>query len=160
MFGGTRDTELIVKVPGCVMLPDGRVAKRLGQRHLALDRGERAFDLGRHDQPATAGQFAGHRTLVLRGNLDLDLHHRLEQHRLGLEEGLAEAVAGANLEGHVRAVDFVIRAVFEDRLDADDREFGDRSLEHRFAKTLLDRGNVFLRDASADHGLLELEDVG
>ena len=80
--------------------------------------------LGRDDQAAAAGQFAGHRTLILGRHFDFDLHDRLEQHRLGLQERFAEAAAGTDLEGHVRAVDIVVRAVFEDRLDADDREFG------------------------------------
>ena len=51
----------------------------------------------------------------LLGHFDFDLHDRLQQHRLGLQERLAEAVLGADLERHVRAVDFVIRAVFEHR---------------------------------------------
>ena len=44
---------------------------------------------------------AGDRPLELGRDLDLDLHDRLEQDRVGLAERLAEAVAGADLEGHV-----------------------------------------------------------
>src|SRR6266567_1917196 len=45
------------------------------------------------------------------GSDDLDLHHRLEEHGLGLGGRLLERHRPGDLEGHLRGVDLVVRAV-------------------------------------------------
>ena len=56
------------------------------------------------------------------GHRDLDRHHRLEHHRVGLGVGLAERERAGDLERHLGRVDVVVRAVDEPDPDADHRE--------------------------------------
>src|SRR5262249_11906516 len=69
-----------------------RVAEHLGERDLGDDYRVARPRLGAEDDAPLRGQGAGDRPLELGRDLDLDLHDRLEQDRLGLLEGLAEAV--------------------------------------------------------------------
>ncbi len=76
---------------------------------------------------------------------------------LVLDEVLPHRGLGAGLERHVRAVDFVVGAVFDDHVHADDRVAGDGALVDRVAEALFDGGNVFAGDAAADDVFLEEE---
>ena len=107
--------------------------------------------------PRRRRQIAHHRALELAGALDLDLHHRLQQHRLRLGERLAHRRLGADLERHVGAVDLVVRAVFEIDRQADDRIPGDRALGQHRAEALLDGRDELLGNPPADDVLLEQE---
>ena len=89
--------------------------------------------------------------------LDLDLHHRLQQHGPRGGEVLPHAGPGTDLEGHFRTVDVVIRTVLDDHLQADDRIAGHRPLVDHLPETLLDGRNEVLGDPPADDLVLELE---
>ena len=65
---------------------------------------------------------AHHVAHVVLGRHDLDLHDRLEQHRIGLVEAFLEAHRAGDLERHFVRVDFVVRAVDQLDLDVDDRD--------------------------------------
>ena len=148
MFGGTRRYLANSMREGALPLRHapqvGRVAERLGQRHFALDRGDGAVHLGRHDQAAAAGQVAHHRALELGRALrsrSSSPAPAAPASSSGTSRGWQSA--GADLERHVRAVDLVVRAVLEDRPSArrpDSSAIGPLWID--IAEALLDRRDV------------------
>src|SRR5262245_49923601 len=134
-----------------------RVAEQLPQRHGRPDDLRAAARLHRGDPAATAVQVSHDRAHVLLGRHDLDVHHRLEHHGLGLAAGLLEAHRGGDLERHLGRVDLVIRAVGQPRLDVHHRVAGQHAGIERFADAFLDRRDVLPRDRAADDLVLELE---
>jgi hypothetical protein len=68
------------------------------------------------------------RALELGRPLDRELHDRLEDDRPRLGVDLAEGAARRRLEGVVRGVDVVRRAVVDDDAQADHREADERPL--------------------------------
>ena len=90
------------------------------------------------------------------GRHDLDLHQRLEEHGLRLGRGVLESQRAGDLEGHLRRVDLVERAVVQAHPDADHREAGENPPGERFADSLVDRLDVLARDGAADDVVGEL----
>src|SRR5262245_51455708 len=86
----------------------GGVAEHLTKRHEGPDHLGAGPRFHRDDLAPAAVEVADHRALVLDGADHLDVHHRLEQHRLGLPAPLLEAHGGGDLEGHLVAVDLVV----------------------------------------------------
>jgi hypothetical protein len=88
-------------------------AEHLGERHLGLDAAEAVALGGAHDDAAALHERADDAALKLARALDAHLHDRLEDLRAGLGVGLAPGAAGGLLEGDVRRVDGVERAVVD-----------------------------------------------
>src|SRR5437588_3890878 len=133
------------------------VSEHLPQRHRRADDLRAAARLHRDDPTTAAVQVSDDGAHVFLGRHDLDVHHRLEQRRLGPAAGFLEAHRGGDLEGHLGRVHVVIRAVGQPHLDVDDRVAGQHAGIERLADPLLDRRNVFARDRAADDLVLELE---
>ena len=94
------------------------------------------------------------------GHFDLDLHHRLQQHRLGLQERLAEAVRGRRSGTPCRSCR--LRDTSRLRESPSRPRSGTRRpgpCRAMSRKPFSTDGNVFLRNAAADDVLLELEAV-
>src|SRR5690606_5412459 len=93
--------------------------------------------------------------VVLRG-AHLDEHHRLEQDRVGLPDGLLEGHRAGDLERHLRGVDVVVGAVEEGRLDAHHGIAGEHAVLHGVLDAGVDRRDVLARDAATGDLVLEL----
>src|SRR5919112_2262707 len=132
------------------------VAEHLRERDQGPDDASAGALLHRLDGPAPGVQVADDVTHVLLRGDDLDGHQRLEQGRAGLARGLLEGDRAGDLEGHLRGVDLVVRAVEQDRLDADHRVAGEDAVLHRVLHALVDRRDVLPRDAATGDLVLEL----
>src|SRR5919112_271561 len=132
------------------------VAEHLRERDQGPDDAGAGALLHRLDGPAPGVQVADDVTHVLLRGDDLDGHQRLEQGRAGLARGLLEGDRAGDLEGHLRGVDLVVRAVEQDRLDADHRVAGEDAVLHRVLHALVDRRDVLPRDAATGDLVLEL----
>lgn len=133
----------------------GGVAEHLGQRHVGGD------DLGvaarghALDLAAARVQAADDVAHVLVRRRGLDAHDRLEDLGAALRHRLADRHGGGDLEGHLRRVDLVVRAVVERDLHVDDREAQERTALHGFLDALLDGRDEVLRHGAADDDVLE-----
>ena len=74
-----------------------------------------------HDLPLAGAQVAEHLSEVIRGNQDVDLHDRLQQHRPGLAAGAVETQRSRGLEGQRRGGGRAIHPVAQDDFDVDRR---------------------------------------
>src|ERR1039457_2000273 len=130
----------------------GGVAEHLRERDARRD------DLEVHARlhvvdPAPAGvQVAVHGSEELVGRDDLDSHQGLEDDGVRLPRGVLERHRAGDLEGHLRGVDVVVRAVVQLDLDVDGRVAGEDAREGRLTDPLVDRldellGNRAARDA-------------
>src|SRR3989475_5593488 len=84
------------------------VSEHLPQRYGRADDLRAAARLHRDDPTAAAVQVSDDGAHVFLGRHDLDVHHRLEQHRLGPAAGFLEPHRGGDLECHPRRVHVVI----------------------------------------------------
>ena len=103
------------------------VAEHVGERHDRVDDVGVAAHVLTLDLPAPGVQVADDAARVLLGRHHLDLHHRLQQHRLALLQRVAKRRAGRDLEGERRRVDLVVGAVDELDLEVDHREPGEHA---------------------------------
>src|SRR6476619_500545 len=132
------------------------VAEHLGQRDEALD------DLGAADvlhalDLATAGvDVTDDVAHVVLGRTDLDGHHRLEQDRVRLPDGLLEHHRAGDLERHLRGVDVVVGAVVERRADTHERVAGEHAVLHGVLDTSVHRRDVLTRDTANGDAVGEL----
>src|SRR6476661_1381776 len=132
------------------------VAEHLGQRDEALD------DLGAADvlhalDLATAGvDVTDDLAHVVLGRTDLDGHHRLEQDRVRLPDGLLEHHRAGDLERHLRGVDVVVGAVVERRTDTHERVAGEHAVLHGVLDTGVHRRDVLTRDTATGDTVDEL----
>ena len=76
---------------------------------------------------------------------------------VGLADAVLDGHRAGDLEGHLRGVDLVERAVDQGRLQVDHREPGHHPAGQRVADPLLDRLPELLRNRSADDLRLELD---
>src|SRR5207244_3213068 len=114
------------------------------------------------DPSAATVEVANDGALVLRGRDDLDVHHRLEEHGLGLPAALLETDGGRDLEGHLARVHVVVAPVRQRDLDVHHGIACEHARFSRFLDALLDRGHVLAWDGGAlelvleDHALARL----
>ena len=133
-----------------------RVAEHLAQRALGGNHADAgATILGVDDHAATARDVTGHVAEELLGRGDDDLHDRLEQHAAGLGNRFAEGEPGSLLEGDLRAVHRVVRAVDQLGLDVDQRVAGGHTTGRGLADADLDRRDELLGHRTADDLVLE-----
>src|SRR5690606_37995574 len=102
------------------------------------------------DLTATRIQVANDVTDVVLRSDDFDLHDRLEQLSTGLLSTLTECSAGRDLERQNRRVNIVVGTIDEGRLDAKHWETSERSGGQNAFDTLLNAGDVFLRNRSTN----------
>ena len=133
-----------------------RVREELRHRHLGLDRRHSRRRLHAVEPPAARVEIAVDRTDGLVGDGHLELHDRLEQHRVGLRVGLLEGHRAGDLERHLGGVDVVVLPVDELDAHALDRRAGQLAVLHRLLDPLVDRRPVALRDNAADDLVDEL----
>src|SRR6266513_1176405 len=133
------------------------VPEHLPEGHVRADDLRGAARLHRDDAAPAAVQVAHDGAHVLLRRHHLDVHHGLEEHRLGLAARLLEAQGRGDLEGHLRGIHLVVGAVGEPHPEVDYRVAGQHARVERLADALLDRRDVFLRDRAADDLVLELE---
>src|SRR6267143_44921 len=133
------------------------VAEHLSEGHVRTDDLGGAARLHRDDAAAATVQIAHDGAHVLLRRHDLDVHHGLEERRLGLAARLLETQGRGDLERHLRGIHLVVGAVGEPNLDVDHRVAGQDTRLERLADALLDRRDVFPRNRAADDLVLELE---
>ena len=133
-----------------------RVGQHLGQRHRRLD-GRRA-GIGIHAlDPATARVEVAHDVAeVVLGNVDFDLHDRLEQGRLAFGGGIPEGLAASKLERHFRRIDRVLFAIEKGDLEVHHRIAGDDAALGGFPDALVHRRPVGLGNRTAEDLVDEL----
>src|SRR5438094_421926 len=134
-----------------------RIAEHLPQGHAGPDDLGGAPRLHRGDPAAAAVQVAHDRPHVLLGRHDLDVHHGLEQHRLGLPARFLEAHRRGDLERHLRRIHIVVRPVRQHDPDVHHRVTGEDPRVQGLPDALLDGGNVLPWDRSANDLVFELE---
>src|SRR6478735_7776487 len=93
---------------------------------------------------------------VVLGRTHLDGHHRLEEHGVGLADGLLEHHRAGDLERHLRGVDVVVGAVQQDGPDAHQRVAGEDTELHGVLDAVVDAGDVLARDPATGDLVLEL----
>ena len=133
----------------------GRVPEHGVERHLAGDADAVAGDR-LQDHAAPLVDLTDDRALELGGSVDLDLHDGLQDGRLGLRVGLAEAHERGGLERHFGRVDRVGSAVVDRAPDADDREADQRALAHAFLEALVARRDELAGNRAAGDVVDEL----
>mmetsp|Transcript_536 Transcript_536/g.1424 ORF Transcript_536/g.1424 Transcript_536/m.1424 type:complete len:318 (+) Transcript_536:2218-3171(+) len=130
------------------------VVEHLAQRHLGVDQlqAPRAIgELGNHAPSAV--QISDDVAQVVLGRDDRHVHDRLQQLRAALRHGLAERLAGGDLERQDARIDVVVAAVDQRGLDVHNRESGQGSGAHHVLETLENTRNIFLRhNTSLDLG--------
>src|SRR4051812_6629269 len=132
------------------------VAEHLGQRDERPDDLDAGGVLHGLDLSTAGVEVADDVAHVLLGRAHLDVHDRLEQHRIGLACGLLVRDRPGDLERHLRGVDVVVRAVEQDRADPDRRVAGEHADLHRVLDAGVDRGDVLAGDAATADRVLEL----
>mmetsp|Transcript_18864 Transcript_18864/g.37047 ORF Transcript_18864/g.37047 Transcript_18864/m.37047 type:complete len:331 (-) Transcript_18864:1343-2335(-) len=135
----------------------GGVAKHLLERNLAVDGGSIVLHVGVENRTTAAVDSTNDGTLVLFGDLDLDVHDGLENHRVCLGHGLAESATGSKLESQLVGIDGVSRTIQKNNLDAHERVSNKRSLLHGLLETLLNSRDVLGRNRVSDHLVYKLE---
>src|SRR4029450_478372 len=128
-------------------------AEHLRERHARLDRGRVPHRLHLLDAAAAAVEVAHDVTEELLRGHDLDRHGRLEQLRLRALHRLLERHRAGDLEGTLRGVDLVVRAVDELDPDVDHGIAGENSTAHSLLNALVDGRDVLTRDL-ATHDLV------
>src|SRR3989454_256732 len=94
---------------------------------------------------------------VIRRRHHLDVHDRLEQHRLRLAGRFLHGHGAGDLEGHLARVDVVVRPVHELDLHVHHRVAREHAVLEGLLHALLDRPDVLPRDHAADDVVLEHE---
>src|SRR4051812_12378127 len=132
------------------------VAEHLGQRDERPDDLDAGGVLHGLDLSTAGVEVADDVAHVLLGRAHLDVHDRLEQHRIGLACGLLVRDRPGDLERHLRGVDVVVRAVEQDRADTHCRVAGEHTDLHGVLDAGVHRGDVLAGDAATADGVLEL----
>src|SRR5690606_33574039 len=109
------------------------------------------------DLATTGVQVTDDVTDVILRRYDLDLHDRLEQLSTGLLSTLTECCAGCDLKRENRGVNIMVGTVDKRCLDAEHREARKRTGRQNAFDTLLNAGDVFLRNRSTNDLALEYE---
>ena len=126
-----------------------RVTEHFAERDGSLEELDACAVFHALNAAATLVDRAVRGTHILLGNYDFDVHHRLEEFRLSLEEGLLEALAGALDEREFVGVDFVVGTEVNGSLDVDDGEARERTGLESLLDALLDGRNVLGRNYAA-----------
>src|SRR6476661_7352776 len=131
------------------------VSEHLRQRDKGAD------DLGTADvlhglDLATAGVEVAD---VVLGRTHLDGHHRLEEHGVGLADGLLQHHRTGDLERHLRGVDVVVGAIEQGGLDADQRVAGEHTELHGVLDAVVHGGDVLTQDTATGDLVLELVEL-
>src|SRR5207342_3298786 len=90
------------------------------------------------------------------GRRDLHRHHRLEQHWVGPARRLLERHRTGDLEGELRRVDLVVRAIAQRDLHVDHRIAGEDAELHGLLAARIHRRDVLLGDSAAGDLVHEL----
>src|SRR5215211_1733343 len=133
-----------------------RVTEHLGERHHRAD-----------DLPTAAGvhtlyvatprrEVAHHVAHELLGHDDLDVHHGLQEDRIGPPEGLFDGHGTGDLERHLGGVDLVVRTVDEFDPDIDYGVASDDAGIEGILDALVHARDVLPRDDAADDLVVEL----
>ena len=99
-----------------------RITEHLAERDGSLEELDASTVFHALDTTTTLVDRAVRSTHILLRNHDFDIHHRLEQLRLSLEERLLEALTSALNEREFVRVNFMVRTEVDGSLDVDDRE--------------------------------------
>src|SRR5690606_11204506 len=133
------------------------IFEHVGERHHGADHNCNAAGFLPLDLSTAAVQVADDVADVILRRNHLDLHDRLKQLDTELGRSLLEACARSDLERQHRGVDVMEGAIQQRGLDTDHREAGKGTGTHDTLETLLDTGDVFLRNRAADDLGLECE---
>ena len=98
----------------------GCITEHLAQWHLGTNNLGVTAILHALDLAATAGEVAHNIAHVLLRRFNLNLFDRLEENWIGLLQGVLDCHRASNLEGSLRGVNLVIRAIDELNLDVYD----------------------------------------
>src|SRR6059058_1118244 len=133
-----------------------RVREDLGHRDLGPDRRHPSARLHAVQAAAARVEVAvdGSHGLVRNGHLDF--HDRLEQHGISLLVRALERHRAGDLEGHLRRIDVVVRAVDERDANALHGRTCELAAGHRLLDALVHRGTEALGDDAADDLVDEL----
>src|SRR5262249_1126666 len=135
----------------------GHVTEHVHERHHRIDDVGIAAHVLTLDLPAPRVEVADDRAGVVFRRHHLDLHDRLEQHRLALRQRPAEGSARRDFEGPRRGVDVAVIAVDQLLLAVHHGEARDHAGTHHAVKALFHARYVFLRHRAADDLRFELE---
>ncbi len=126
------------------------VAEHVGERHESPDHRCVAAHLLIANLTAPRVDVADDATDELARRYDFDVHDRLEQLDAGLLAAFLHRRTRRDFEGDGGRVHFVERAVVKIDLHVDHREADQDAVIPDRLNTLLDAGDVFLRDRTAD----------
>src|SRR5699024_821254 len=138
-------------------VPD--VPEHFGQRHQRADHLNTTGVLHRLDLAAPRIQVADHVPHVLFRGPYLDVHHRLQQHRLGALDAFLQCHGTGDLESHLGGVDVVVGAVHQSGLDPHQRITGERTAGHRLLDAGIHARDVLAWDASTGDLVVELVEL-
>src|SRR5918992_4081168 len=134
----------------------GRVPEHLRERHHRPDDLPAAAGVHALDMAAPRREVAHDVAHELLGDDDLDVHDRLEQHRVGPLQGLLGSHAPRYLEGHLGGVHLVVRTVHEFHSYIHDRVAGHDAVVERLLDALVQARDVLPGDDAADDPVVEL----
>mmetsp|Transcript_68955 Transcript_68955/g.202419 ORF Transcript_68955/g.202419 Transcript_68955/m.202419 type:complete len:844 (-) Transcript_68955:12-2543(-) len=133
------------------------VAEHGRERHRRRDDLQVALVVHVADLPTARVEIANDAAHVLLRRSDLDLHDRLQDHRVAVAGTLLEASAAGDLEGHHGGVHGVEGTVRQLHLDVNHGEPRDGAIQHLILHTLLNTRDVLLGDGSARDLVHELK---
>src|SRR2546421_480784 len=124
----------------------GGVPEQLGQRHDDTDGLLTGTVVDPLDPSSPSGDVAHHLAHEVLRRDDLELHHRLEEHRVGPLRGLLQRHRTCDLERDLARVDLVVRAVDQRGPDVDERIAGEHAALGGLLDALVHRRDVLARD--------------
>src|SRR5919107_3697927 len=133
-----------------------RVTEHLGERHHGADNLSAAAGVHTLNVAAPGREVAHHVAHELFGHDDLDVHHGLQEDRVGPLEGLLDGHGTGDLERHLGGVDVVVRTVDQLDPDVDHGVSGDDAGIQRLLDALIHARDIFPRDDAADDLVVEL----
>jgi len=133
------------------------ITEHLSKRNLSIDDAVAVTTrLDVSDHTLAASKFTDDVTLELFGDLNLDIHDRLEDDRRGLSVSLLETVDGSETESNFVGIDGVSSTIDDGELDALHHATSVGTLLSNFFETLLDGGNEFRRNVVTRESVDEL----
>ena len=146
-----------VRRPALGLRPQVRgVAEQLGQRHRHADGPHARALLDVLDPAAARRDVAHHVPRELLGRDDLEGHHRLQEHGVGLPGGVPQRDLSGELERQLRGVHLMVRAVDQRGTHVDHGVPGQDAGLQRLLDPLVHRRDVLPRDRPTDDLVDEL----
>src|SRR5215218_5665388 len=133
-----------------------RVAEHLGERDHRADNLPTAAGVHTLYVATPRREVAHHVAHELLGHDDLDVHHGLQEDRIGPPEGLFDGHGTGDLERHLGGVDLVVRTVDEFDPDIDYGVASDDAGIEGILDALVHARDVLPRDDAADDLVVEL----